>query len=208
MNKKQIASLDDYTLFRLLCELNRGDVSSQRDLARRLRCALGLVNGYLKVCSDGGWVRIKELSNNRKSYQLTAKGASEQRRLALVHGRYLDDMLAVVQHEYRQIAEQLKEQGVERVAFCGTDGVASIAWLIMQQAGLELSVAMDTCGIGERFMGSEVVSLAYALLGETHRIIITSLRRASELRSALLELGAKQDSILVPSSFLECDHGV
>lgn len=208
MNKKQIASLDDYTVFRLLCELDKGDVSSQRDLSRRLHSALGLVNGYLKVCSDSGWVRVRELSSNRNSYQLTVKGAAERRRLALLHARYLDDILAVVQQEYRQIADQLKEQGVERVAFCGIDGVASVAWLSLQQAGLELSVAMDNCGIGERFMGGEVVSLAYALLGETHRIVITSLRRASDLRAALLELGVKPDTILVPASFLELGHVV
>jgi len=54
MNKKSVLSLDDYTVFRLLCELDKGDVGSQRDLARRLQSALGLVNGYLKVCSDKG----------------------------------------------------------------------------------------------------------------------------------------------------------
>ncbi len=206
MNKKTQLSLDDYTVFRLLCELDKGDVGSQRDLARRLQGALGLVNGYLKVCSDNGWVRVRDLPGNRKSYQLTAKGGAERRRLALVHARYLDEIIDVVQQEYRQIAAQLREEGVERVAFCGIDGVAGIAWLTLQQAGLELSVAMDTCGVGERFMGGEVVSLAYGLLGETHRIVISSLQRATELKAALLELGAKPETILVPPCFLELHH--
>ena len=110
MNKKALLSLDDYTVFRLLCELDKGDVGSQRDLARRLQSALGLVNGYLKVCSDKGWVRVRDLSSNRKSYQLTAKGAAERRRLALLHARYLDEVIAVVQQEYGQIAAQLRDQ--------------------------------------------------------------------------------------------------
>lgn len=208
MNKKSVLSLDDYTVFRLLCELDKGDVSSQRDLARRLLSALGLVNGYLKVCSDKGWVRVRDLSSNRKSYQLTAKGAAERRRLALVHARYLNEVIDVVHQEYRQIAAQLREEGVERVAFCGIDGVAGIAWLSMQQAGLELSVAMDTRGVGERFMGAEVVSLAYGLLGETHRIVISSQQRAAELKAALLEMGAKPETILAPACFLELPHAV
>jgi DNA-binding MarR family transcriptional regulator len=206
MNKKALLSLDDYTVFRLLCELDKGDVGSQRDLARRLQSALGLVNGYLKVCSDKGWVRVRDLSSNRKSYQLTAKGGAERRRLALLHARYLDDIIAVIQQEYCQIAAQLREEGVERVAFCGVDGGAGIAWLAMQQAGLELSLAMDTCGVGERFMGTEVVSLAYGLLGETHRIVISSQQRAAELKAALLELGAKPEIILVPACFLELPY--
>lgn len=206
MNKKTAASLDDYTVFRLLCELGKGDVISQRDLSRRLGSALGLVNGYLKVCSDNNWVKIRGLSTNRNSYQLTPKGVGERRRLTLVHARYLEDMVSVVQEEYRQIAIRLLDEGVERVAFCGIDGVASIVWLTLQNAGLELSVAMDTCGIGERFMGCEVVSLAYALLGETHRIVISSPRRAAELQTALLELGVEPGAILVPSCFLELHY--
>lgn len=205
MNKKALSAMDDYTVFRLLCELDRGAVSSQRELARRLQSALGLVNGYLKVCSDKGWVRVRDLAGNRKSYQLTAKGGAEKRRLALQHAGYLDELIVVVQQEYRQLAARLQEEGVERVAFCGIDGVAEVAWLTMRQAGLELSVAMDTSGIGQRFMGLEVVSLAYALLGETHRIVISSLLRAAELKAALLALGVKPEAILVPPGFLEQD---
>ncbi len=206
MNKRVVASLDDYTVFRLLCELDKGDVTSQRDLSRRLSSALGLVNGYLKVCSDKGWVKTRELAANRISYQLTPKGALERRRLAVQHARYLDDLLAVVQDEYQLIADRLHAEGVERVAFCGIDGVTALAWLTLHKAGLELSVAMDTCGIGEPFMGCEVVSLAYALLGETHRIVITSLKRAAELKATLLELGVTPEAILVPALFLEQRH--
>lgn len=206
MNKKGATSLDDYTVFRLLCELSKGDVTSQRDLSRRLGSALGLVNSYLKVCSDNGWVKSYELAANRNSYALTARGEAERRRLALLHARYLGDMLAVMQDEYRQIAIRLQEEGVERVAFCGIDGVAGIAWLALQQVGLELSGVMDTSGVGERFMGYEVVSLAYALLGETHRIVISSFRRAAELQAALLELGADPAAVLVPACFLEQCH--
>lgn len=207
MNNKLTTSLDRYTVFRLLCELDKGDVLSQRDLARRLNCALGLVNGYLKVCSEQGWVKIKEVAANRSSYQLTAKGTAERRRLAVLHARYLDDLLGVVRDEYRQIANRLRDEGVERVAFCGIDGTTAIAWLTLQEAGLDLSVAMDSSGIGEQFMGREVVSLAYALLGGTHRIVITSITRAAVLQAALLEFGVEPEAVLVPAVFVEQNHG-
>ena len=90
MNKKSATSLDDYTVFRLLCELRSGDVASQRDLARRLDSALGLVNGYLRVCSDNGLVKAQVVTANRNSYDLTTRGEMERQRLALLHARYLD----------------------------------------------------------------------------------------------------------------------
>ncbi len=206
MNNKSRTSLDDYTLFRLLCELTNNEVSSQRELARRLQSALGLVNGYLKVCVDRGWVKVRTLSATRSSYSLSVRGAAERRRLSVRHGRYLDEALAVVLEEYRPLIARLREEGVDRVALCGADPVAFLVCLALQQAGLELSVVMDSRGIGAQFLGWEVVGLAYALLGGTHRIVIASPWRAPELSAALRDLGADPAAILVPPLFLEdCD---
>ena len=203
MNKKTTATLDDYTVFRLLCEIEMGDVSSQRDLSRRMESALGLVNSYLKVCSESGWIKVSETSLTKSRYQLTVKGAKERRRLALIHSRYIDEILAVVNEEYRKIGLLLKLDGIERVAFCGIDGISGIAMLAMQNAGVELSVAMDTQGVGSSFMGREIVSIAHAMLSGVHRVVITSLTRAELLHDALLELGTDPAAVLVPSIFLE-----
>jgi len=203
MNKSTAASLDDYTLFRLLCELEQGSVSSQRDLARRLDSALGLVNNYLKTASAKGWVRVKELSGNRCSYHLTSKGITELRRLTLLHSRYLDRMIPLVLQEYRQLCRQLKNEGVERVALCGIDGCAELAWLALHEAGIEVVLVMDLDAAEATFMGREVVSLARAMLGGIYKVVISSRNRADALYHALLDLGADPMSIKVPVMFLE-----
>ena len=203
MNKVKATSRDDYTLFRLRGELEQGAISSQRELADRLACALGLVNGYLKTATAKGWVRIKELSTNRCSYHLTPKGAAELHRLALLHSRHLDKLIPVVLHEYRQLSLQLKDEGVERVALCGVDGCAELALLALHEAGIELLLVMDNEAVGSQFMGREVVSLAHAMLSGVHRILISSRKRASELYQTLLGLGAEPSAIKVPLVFLE-----
>ncbi len=194
---KTAASLDDYTLFRLLCELEAGAACSQRDLAARLESALGMVNNYLKVAAAKGWVRIKELPAKRCSYHLTGKGRGEQQRLALKNSRYLLRLLPELVELYRPLCERLKAEGVERVALCGIDG-AEPAWLAVVAAGLEISHVMDTEKNGARFMGREVVSLAHALLSGVHRVLIGSHSRAAELKTALLELGMSPDLVFVP----------
>lgn len=203
MNKTTPPALDDYTLFRLLCELESGPVCSQRELARRLDSALGLVNNYLKTAVAKGWVRIKELSGNRCSYHLTSRGSVELRRLALLHSRYLDRMIPLLLQEYRQLCRQFKEEGVERVALCGIDGGAELAWLALLEAGIEVALVMDLDGIDGQFMGREVVSLARAMLSGMHKIVISSRNRAELLYHALLDLGADPMSIKVPVVFLE-----
>lgn len=204
MNKKKpLIALDDYTVFRLLCELAKGEAQSQRELSRRLNSALGLVNGYLKVCSDKGWVKVREQAANRSSYHLTPKGVQEQRRLAIQHARYLGEMLEVVRQEYCQIAHQLADEGVERVALCGVDGIADLVRSILQEQSIEVSMVMDTTALGTRCAGREVVSLAHAMLAGVHQTVISSISRATTLYQALRELGTDPQTIKVPQIFME-----
>ncbi len=202
MNENPTKSLDDYTTFRLLCTLSGDGTLSQRDIAKRLGSALGLVNAYLKTAVTKGWLKAKDLGNNRSSYQVTTKGTNELRRLALQHVRNLDDIFPIITEEYRKCAQALAEHGVERVALCGIDGMSGMAWQALYEAGIEVSVVMDTQGVGRRFMGKEVVSLAHALLGGLHRVVIGSLNRAELLHQALAELGVTADAITVPAAFL------
>lgn len=200
---KNVSSLDDYTLFRLLCELEQGEACSQRELARRMDSALGLVNNYLKTATTKGWIRVKELGNNRCTYHLTSKGATELRRLALLHSRYLDQIVPVLLDEYRQLSRQFREEGVERVALCGVDGCAELAWLALHEEGVEVQQVMDLDAADKRCMGREVVSLAHAMLGGIYKVLISSRNRADQLYCALLDLGADPASIKVPAVFLE-----
>lgn len=203
MDKISLKSLDDYTTFRLLCELEGDGIISQRELARRLGSALGLVNAYLKVAAAKGWVRVKVLSANRTSYHLTAKGLTERSRLALQQTRYIDQLVAVIREEYRPVLCQLRDEGVDRVALCGIDGFAETVSLLLLEAGIEVSVVMDTREVGSCFMGREVISLAHAMLSGLHRVIISSRNHADELYHLLLDFGVDPSAIRVPTLFLE-----
>jgi DNA-binding MarR family transcriptional regulator len=203
MNKKALPELDEYTLFRLFCELEGKQAFSQRELASRLNSALGLVNSYLKTAAGNGWIKIKELPANRCTYHLTPKGAEMRRTLALQHARYLDWIVSVLSDEYRVLCASLKDEGIERIALCGVDGVTNNAWLALEEAGIKVSMVMDSRSVGTRYMGHEVVSLPHAMLSGIRWIVISSRNRADELLHSLLELGAEPASIKVPLVFLE-----
>lgn len=198
MNKKTDISLDDYTVFRLLCELEGGGILSQRDLSRLLNNALGLVNAYLKACIAKGWVRVKDISGTRKLYLVTPKGVAERRRIACCQLRYMDEMLSVVTDAYRLACDQLTAEGVEKVACCGLETTTGLVVQALAEAGIEVSLMMDNERAGNSFMGKEVFSLAHALLTGHHKIVVTSVRRAKELREALMDLGVPASEIIMP----------
>jgi DNA-binding MarR family transcriptional regulator len=203
MNSNDEKMLDTYRSFLLLSEISGEEQLSQRELAKRLGIALGLVNSYLKNLVSKGFVRVSNFPRNRYAYLLTPTGFAEKSRLAYQHLSYFSGLYTVARQDYLKLFRKLAAEGVKGVAFCGIDEVAEIAYLSMKETGMELELAMDTAAAGRKFMDRPVVTPAMGLLSGNHRIVITSLKRGAALREELLRLGADPASIYqagVPSS--------
>jgi len=195
MNGDDEKMLDTYRSFLLLSEISGEEQLSQRELAKRLGIALGLVNSYLKNLVAKGFVRVASFPKNRYAYLLTPKGFTEKSRLAYQHLSYFSGLYTVARQDYLKLFRGLSGQGVKGVAFCGIDEVAEIAYLSLKEVGLELELAMDPEAAGGKFFDRQVVTPALALLSGNHRIVITSLKRGEALREELLRLGAEPSRI-------------
>ncbi|WP_129124544.1 winged helix-turn-helix transcriptional regulator [Geomonas oryzae] len=195
MNGDDEKVLDTYRSFLLLSEISGDQQLSQRELAKRLGIALGLVNSYLKNLVAKGFVRVANFPRNRYAYLLTPKGFAEKSRLAYQHLSYFSGLYTVARQDYLKLFKSLSAHGVTKVAFCGIDEVAEIAYLSLKEAGLELTVAMDTQAAGSRFFEKAVVTPAIGLLSGNHNIVITSLKRGDALREELLRMGVEPERI-------------
>ena len=84
---------------RLLEELDRTPIISQRELSHKFGIALGVTNACLKRMVRKGWIRIRGFDHRKIGYYLTPKGFVEKSRLTfhLVSG--------IVQHysELKQV---------------------------------------------------------------------------------------------------------
>ena len=195
MNGEDEKILDTYRSFLLLSEISGEEQLSQRELAKRLGIALGLVNSYLKNLVAKGFVRVNSFPKNRYAYLLTPKGFAEKSRLAYQHLSYFSGLYTVARQDYLKLFRALSAEGVKGVAFCGIDEVAEIAYLSLKEVGMELELAMDQEAAGRKFFDRQVVTPALALLSGNHRIVITSLKRGEALREELLRLGAEPSCI-------------
>ena len=195
MNGDDEKVLDTYRSFLLLSEISGDEQLSQRELAKRVGIALGLVNSYLKNLVAKGFVRVNNFPRNRYAYLLTPQGFAEKSRLAYQHLSYFSGLYTVARQDYLKLFRALAAEGVKSVAFCGIDEVAEIAYLSLQETGLELEVAMDPEAAGRRFFDHEIVSPAAHVVSASQRIIITSLKRGESLREGLLALGADPKAI-------------
>jgi len=198
MNTLNQGTPDDLKAFQLLSEVADEQPVSQRELAKRLGIALGLVNSYLKNFVAKGYIRIKNYPQNRYAYLLTPNGMAEKARLAYQHVNYFTSLYTVTRQDYLDLFHTLSARGVTTVTFCGVDEVAEIAWLSLQEAGLSLAGVMDEDGSRGEFMGRPVRAITAEPFAGDRPIVITSMKRAVQLRLRLVEAGNSGSRIYIP----------
>lgn len=196
MNNSTEKHLDSSRSLQLLSEIGGEEPLSQRELSRRLGVAVGLVNSYLKNLVAKGFIRVKNYPSNRYAYLLTAQGLAEKSRLAYQHLSYFTSLFTVARQDYLTLFRQLEAAGVREVVFCGVDEVAEVAYLSLQEVGLQLVAVVDDTRCGELFFGMSVVCVS-SLGNRKLPIVISSLKRSNELVSTLQEAGVSRANILL-----------
>lgn len=175
-------------------EIDRDEPLSQRELARRLGIAVGLVNSYLKNLVTKGFVRVKNFPSNRYAYLLTPQGLAEKSRLAYQHLSYFTNLYTLARQDYLELFRHIESSGFHGVVFCGVDEVAEIAYLSLRETGIELVRVVDVDGAGE-FFGKQVTSRVDDLKGAGLPLVISSLKRNELLHAWLRSAGIPETAI-------------
>lgn len=194
MNSKN-SNADDYRSYQLLDEISRNEEQTQRDLSKKLGLALGLINSYIKNLASKGYITVSTIPKNRFKYYLTPHGFAEKTRLAYQHLQNFTNLYRVARKDFRVLFNELKQLNVEKVAFCGVDEITEIAYLSLEEAGLELAGVVDNAAAGSKFFGFNVLSLEDVKKIDCKIIIITSFSSDIKLRDGLIEHGVKREKI-------------
>jgi len=175
---------------RLLEELERNPIISQRELSHKFGIALGVTNACIKRMVRKGWVRIRGFDHRRIGYYLTPKGFVEKSRLTfhLVSG--------IVQHysELKQvIGERLLEMernGKKRIVFYGVSDEMEVAYVTLQGVNLKLvGIVEDDERIKPRIIfGYEIEPVSRIQELKPDCILITSLSENEKKKETLKEI--------------------
>jgi len=175
---------------RLLEELERNPIISQRELSHKFGIALGVTNACIKRMVRKGWVRIRGFDHRRIGYYLTPKGFVEKSRLTfhLVSG--------IVQHysELKQvIGERLLEMernGKKRIVFYGVSDEMEVAYVTLQGVNLKLvGIVEDDERIKPRIIfGYELEPVSRIQELKPDCILITSLSENEKKKETLKEI--------------------
>lgn len=180
MNKPP-AQDDDGRTLQLLELIHRDGMLTQRELARKLNIALGLVNLSLKRLMHQELIKVKRLSARRFCYLLTPGGMAEKGRLST---RYLTDSFAMYRNARRAFLHrlaELRDAGRGRVVLYGTTEIAEAAFITLQELGLTLVAVAGGDGAGDgTFLGRRVAKLSELDPATVDRVLFVGVGEARE----------------------------
>jgi DNA-binding MarR family transcriptional regulator len=183
-------------LLRILDEVSRDAELTQRSLSRRLGVALGLTNLYLKRLIKKGYIKVVNIKPNRLRYELTPHGIKQKTTLAL---QYVSDSYAFVREARRTITSVLsglQREGVKSIAFYGSEELAEIAFLSLQEVGLNLSAVVDPRREGRAFCGRPIGN-AKALDGVAWDRVVVVDRHPEQAVADLQAAGIDRSRVVV-----------
>jgi hypothetical protein len=172
---------------RLLEELERNPIISQRELSHKFNIALGVTNACLRRMALKGWIQITELNRKRIGYYLTKKGFLEKSKLTfnLVTG--------IIQH-YSELKKvigdrllEMQGKGVQRIVFYGVSDEMEVAYVTLQGVDLRLVgiVEDDEKFTAQIILGYELEPVSRIRELRPDGILITSLAESAEKKDRL-----------------------
>lgn len=175
---------------RLLEELERNPIVSQRELSHKFGIALGVTNACIKRMARKGWIRIRDLNRKKIEYCLTPKGFEEKARLTF---RLISN---TVQHylELKKIISQrfleIQNAGFKRIVFYGLSDEMEVAYITLQGTNLKLVGIVED---DEKFepqiiFGFEVEPISRIEGLRSDCILITSLKENEKKREKLKKI--------------------
>jgi DNA-binding MarR family transcriptional regulator len=194
---------NDHHIREILESLERDPSVSQRSLASRVGIALGLTNLLLKRLVVKGWVRVVHVRPNRVRYLLTPTGIAEKARMSRSYLQYsirfYADARDRIRDSFATLSSELESEGEnhsspKRIVFYGTNEVAEIGYVCLQETNLELVGAIDDRGRRRFFnvpVHSESELTAEGINGTSFdRLVVMALDGgAAEIRQALVRTG-------------------
>jgi predicted transcriptional regulator len=191
---------DDSVILDLLSLMETDRNITQRNLARDLNIALGLVNLYVKKCIDKGLLKINQIPSKRYKYYITKKGFIEKARLTQEYFKTSFNFYRKAKEELGQLFYKMEKDKIFRVILSDISEISDIAILTAVDSKVEI-VAIITNNHQEKFYRKVPLINNLNECEEYDVVLLTSLSNSEKRYKQLLKtLKAKQ---LVVPSFLK-----
>lgn len=151
-------NVSDEISLRLLDELTKEPLITQRALAARLGIALGLVNAYVKRLYKKGYIKVKNLSKNRIKYIITPKGFTEKARLTYNYMHRSVNYFKEVRRKIEDTYRVMLSSGIKNILLWGDGEIAELCYISTRGLPLKIVGVVADKGVENGFFGYHVYS--------------------------------------------------
>jgi DNA-binding Lrp family transcriptional regulator len=175
---------------RLLEELEKNPIVSQRELSHKFGIALGVTNACLKRMARKGLIRIRDINPRRIGYYLTPKGILEKTRLTIqlisFRVQHYSELKKIIADRFLE----MQRQGMERIVFYGVSDEMEVAYITLQGVSLKLVgiVEDDEKVTSSIIFGYEVEPVSRVQELKPDCILITTLLEHEKKRKRLEQI--------------------
>lgn len=186
-NLNAFQASDELRDLRLLEELERNPVISQRELSHKFGIALGVTNACLKRMARNGWIRIRDLNPRKIGYFLTPKGLLEKGRLTLKLISFRIQNYSELKNIIGSRLLEMQKTGLKRLVFYGISDEMEVAYVTLQGVNIKLVgiVEDDEIFTPQFLFGYEVEPVSRIKELKPDCVLITSLTENGKKREKL-----------------------
>jgi len=186
----------DLRTLKILEQVDNDNTSSQRDMAGELNISLGLVNSFIKRLVKKGYLKITSIPKNRIKYILTPRGAAEKTRLTYLYIQHSYSFYKEARQKLRDLYNDLENQSLTRIIFYGAGDLAEIAYISLQETGIQLVAIVDDTKMGTRFMKFVVTDPIQLETFAYDRILVTTINSRSAILEKIRQSGIPSEWVL------------
>ena len=157
MNNLGTDKHDNITL-KILDEINRESLITQRTLSSSLNIALGLVNTYIKRMAKKGYIKITKGPMNRVKYAITPEGFTHRVSLTYNYMQSSINYFKEARQKIDIIYGQMIQAGVKSVLIWGDGEIAELSYISLRGLPIKLIGVVDENKKENGFFGHHIYS--------------------------------------------------
>lgn len=157
MNNSGTDKHNDITL-KILDEINRESLITQRTLSGSLNIALGLVNTYIKRLAKKGYIKITKGPMNRVRYVLTRKGFTHRVSLTYNFMHSSINYFKEARQKIDIVYGQMINASVKTVLIWGDGEIAELCYISLRGLPIKLMGVVDDNKNDNGFFGHQIYS--------------------------------------------------
>ncbi|RJQ51838.1 MAG: winged helix-turn-helix transcriptional regulator [Nitrospiraceae bacterium] len=187
---------NDAITLKILDEISRESLITQRSLSSRLDIALGLINTYIKRLAKQGYIKITKGPMNRLKYAVTPKGFSHRVGLTYTYMnssmKYFSELRLRIDGVYRAMILS----GVKDILIWGDGEIAELSYISLRGLPLNLLGVVDGRNEEKGFFGYNIYSLEDLATLHYDAILIASFSKEDIQRVKALDVDEKKIYLL------------